>query len=212
METVARFLGIALLAYVTPGPDWFVVMGHAAVSRRRGVVAALGVLSGLVVHMTAAAIGVAALLLASAEAFTALKLIGAAYLIFLGAKALIRARRLSHAGLETPKNSEPPKPLRAVYRSSLLANVMNPKAALFFIAVLPQFVDSAAAVAPQVFFLGVLDIGLGLAWWAVFIVAITQVKHLLGMRRSRVVLDRVSGISLLGLGGVLTFTSRPQTV
>lgn len=206
--TLTGFAAVALLAYVTPGPDWFVVMRHAAAGRRHGVAAALGVQSGLVVHMTAAALGVAALVLASAEAFTVLKLAGAAYLVLLGVQALRHARR------PVPDEAEEHPPARAgtiaVYRSSLVANVLNPKAALFFVAILPQFVDGAAPVAPQALLLGAVDIALGLVWWAVFVRAILHVRRLLGARRSAVALDRVSGTALIGLGGALAVTTRAQ--
>lgn len=201
------FCGVALIAYVTPGPDWFVVMRHAASSRRAGVVAALGVQTGLVVHLTAAAVGVAAVLLSSAEAFTALKIAGAAYLVFLGAQALLRSRR-SIDRVE-PDGHEGAVGLLAVYREATVANVLNPKAALFFVAVLPQFVSPAHSVAVQVLVLGGVDIVLGLVWWAVFVVGIGRIGSVLGHRRSRVVVDRTAGVALIGLGGVLALADPP---
>lgn len=209
LHLVLAFLAVAALAYVTPGPDWFVVMRHAATSRRAGWVAAFGVQCGLVVHMTAAAVGVAALLLASAQAFTALKLAGAAYLVYLG----VRAIRDSFRGIEAGRAGAP-EVLDAVtiWRQSFTANVLNPKAALFFVAVLPQFLTSSAPVAAQVVVLGALDIALGLVWWSVFVVGIRGVRGLLGARRSRVVIDRVSGTALIGLGGVLALSGRNLAV
>lgn len=115
--TLAAFVGIAILAYVTPGPDWFVVLPRAAASRRAGFVAALGVQSGLVVHMAAAALGVAALLLASAQAFTILKLVGAAYLVYLGITALVRAVRRSSTGHDAVAREEQSPP-GTVYRQA----------------------------------------------------------------------------------------------
>lgn len=82
--TFAAFVAICMVAYVIPGPDWMVVLRQSAHNRRAGFVAALGVQSGLCVHMAAAAIGVSALVLSSATAFTVLKLVGAAYLVYLG--------------------------------------------------------------------------------------------------------------------------------
>ena len=206
---VAAFLGVALLAYVTPGPDWFVVARHAGTRRRSGYIAALGVQSGLVIHMTAAALGVAAVLLASAEAFTALKLIGAAYLIYLGVQSLVRVMR-HRDGPAAELSADSPTPLGTVYRQSMLANVLNPKAALFFVAVLPQFLDASSTLAPQVLLLGTLDILLGIAWWFLFVNGISRVKKVLGRTRSSVVLDGVSGVALLGLGGTLAFASPPR--
>ncbi len=89
---MVAFVAICLLAYVVPGPDWVVVLRRAARSGRAGALAALGVQCGLVVHLAAAVLGVSALVLSSATAFTVLKVVGAAYLIYLGVTALWRAR------------------------------------------------------------------------------------------------------------------------
>lgn len=210
LGTVAAFIAIAAIAYATPGPDWFVVMRHAATSRRAGLVAALGVQCGLLVHMTAAAVGVAALILASAQAFTVLKLVGAAYLVLLGARALRDSfRRLPEQSTDqvTSADTGESSPAR-VWRQSFTANVVNPKAALFFVAVLPQFVSGASAVAPQVVVLGLLDIALGAVWWLVFVVGVRAVQGVVGGTRSRVVIDRVAGSALIGLGGLLAFSGR----
>jgi threonine/homoserine/homoserine lactone efflux protein len=209
-STILSFLAVALLAYVTPGPDWFVVMRHASRERRSGYAAALGVQSGLVVHMTAAALGVAAILLASAEAFTVLKLVGAAYLVYLGVQSLVRAGRSSAAAGADP--AHPVAPAWAIYRQAFLANVLNPKAALFFVAVLPQFLDTSRSVAPQVFLLGGLDIVLGLVWWALFTNVVGRVKRALGRDRTSRIVDRVAGVALIGLGGALAFVHPPHAL
>lgn len=208
LGTLTAFLAVAAVAYVTPGPDWFVVMGHATTSRRAGWVAALGVQCGLLVHMTAAAVGVAAVILASAQAFTVLKLAGAAYLVFLGVRALRSS--FTHGEDGDGRDAPDEAPLRAgrVWRQSFTANVLNPKAALFFVAVLPQFLSPASSVPAQVVVLGLLDVALGLAWWAVFVVGVRRVRAVLGGRRSRVLVDRLSGTALIGLGGLLAVSGR----
>lgn len=208
-ETLVTFTAVAALAYVTPGPDWFVVMRHAATSRRSGLISAIGVQSGLLVHMVAAAIGVAAVLLSSALAFTVLKLVGAAYLIVLGVKAL----RDSFGSRDRTGRAEPHDEGTflagaPVWRQSFVANVLNPKAALFFVAVLPQFISSERPVAGQVVLLGTIDIAIGVIWWFAFVYGIRGVQHLLGEAKSWTVLDRVSGAALIGLGGLLAFSGR----
>ncbi|WP_205471986.1 LysE family translocator [Nocardioides sp. SYSU D00038] len=210
LGTLIAFLVVAAVAYVTPGPDWFVVMRHATTSRRQGWVAAAGVQCGLLVHMTAAAVGVAAVILASAQAFTVLKLVGAAYLVLLGVRALRDSWRRSSAPdrPDRPDRAEAEQPWGRVWRQSFTANVLNPKAALFFVAVLPQFVSGSLPVASQVVVLGLLDVALGLAWWAVFVVGVRGVRSVLGGARSRVVVDRVAGTALIGLGGVLALSDR----
>lgn len=201
------FLAVAALAYVTPGPDWFVVMRHATTSRRDGWLAALGVQCGLLLHLSAAAVGVAALLLASAQAFTVLKLAGAAYLVVLGFRALRDSFR-PVGRVDEPDDAAPVQPARHVVRQSFVANVLNPKAAIFFVAVLPQFVAPGSSVTGQVVVLGLLDVALGLVWWAFFVLGVRGVRGLLGARRSRLVVDRVAGAALLGLGGALAVSGR----
>ena len=201
---MAAFVGIAVLAYVTPGPDWFVVLPRAASGRRPGMLAALGVQSGLVVHMTAAVLGVAALLLASAEAFTVVKLAGAGYLIYLGVTSLVRAVRRAHTDRSADQEDETPPPAGfTVYRQAFLANVLNPKAALFFVAVLPQFLTPSRPVVPQVLLLGMIDIAIGLVWWTLFVVTVAHFTRLLSSHRGRIAVDGGSGVALSGLGVAL---------
>lgn len=213
LTTIGAFLLVATVAYVTPGPDWFVVMRHAARSRKHGYAAAVGVQTGLVVHISAAALGVAALLLSSAQAFTALKLAGALYLAYLGVRALLDARARARTDRTSPTHplqhpGEPEPGLVTVWRQAFVANVLSPKAALFFVAVLPQFLDPAGAVAAQVLLLGALDIALGLVWWVALVHGVRAASSVLGATRARVVVDRVAGAALIALAGVLAASPR----
>lgn len=169
--------------------------------------AALGVQSGLVVHLGAAAVGVAAVLLASAEAFLVLKLAGATYLVVLGVRALRDSFTPTARGHEETRTA---RGALAVWRQSFVANLLNPKAALFFVAVLPQFLSPDTPLAPQVVLLGVVDIALGLVWWALFVLGVRALRTLTDARRSRSIVDRVSGVALIGLGGLLVTTGRGE--
>lgn len=207
------FVVAASLAYVIPGPDWFVVLRHASRSRVSGVSAALGVQSGLIVHMTVAALGLSAILLTSAEVFTVVKLLGAAYLAFLGVQALRDAYRGWRAGepsAPTPSENSLSAGPKKVWAQAFTANVLNPKAALFFVAVLPQFVDPASSVTLQIMTLGAIDIAIGIAWWFLFVLATVRLRGVLRRRRVRVGLDTAAGVALCSLGGVLAATGRPQ--
>ena len=151
-STIALFLLAAIALAVVPGPAVaYIVTQSIDQGRRAGLVSALGVASGGLVHVAAATVGLSALIASSATAFTVVKLVGAAYLIAVGIR-----RILSGEGDE----SEPRAlraPLRRVYRQGVIVNVLNPKTALFFLAFLPQFVDpERGAVWPQVAVLGVL--------------------------------------------------------
>ena len=151
-STIALFLLAATALAVVPGPAVaYIVTQSIDQGRRAGLVSALGVASGGLVHVAAATVGLSALIASSATAFTVVKLVGAAYLIVVGIR-----RILSGEG-EEPEPRAVRAPLRRVYRQGVIVNVLNPKTALFFLAFLPQFVDpQRGAVWPQVAVLGVL--------------------------------------------------------
>jgi threonine/homoserine/homoserine lactone efflux protein len=141
-------LASAALA-VVPGPAvTYIVMHSVDKGRRAGLASAAGVASGGLVHVTAAVVGLSALIASSATAFTVVKLVGAAYLIVVGIRRILSRD-------ESEDVQAPPAPLRRIYRQGVIVNVFNPKTALFFLAFLPQFVDRGASVPPQVALLGI---------------------------------------------------------
>jgi threonine/homoserine/homoserine lactone efflux protein len=136
------FVVSALLLNVSPGPDTvYIVARSTQFGWQAGVVAALGIAAGIVVHVSAAALGISALLAASATAFTSVKLIGAAYLIYLGVRMLIGERHGRQSEMTVGK---PEVDLATIFRQGFITNVLNPKVALFFLAFLPQFIDAEA--------------------------------------------------------------------
>ena len=149
-STIALFLLAAAALAVVPGPAVaYIVTQTIDQGRRAGVVSALGVASGGLVHVAAATVGLSALIASSAMAFTVVKLVGAAYLIVVGMR-----RILAGDGAE-PESRPLHAPLRRIYRQGVIVNVLNPKTALFFLAFLPQFVDpDRGAIWPQVALLG----------------------------------------------------------
>src|SRR5437764_3298718 len=134
--------------------------------RRAAQITILGNLSGLVVHATALAVGLSALLVASATAYTAVKLAGAAYLVSLGLQALRQARRTRAANDRALPNVA--VKLGNPYRQGLLSTVLNPKPALFFVSFLPQFVDRNGSVTLQVMFLAAIHILVGFVWLTIY--------------------------------------------
>jgi threonine/homoserine/homoserine lactone efflux protein len=149
------FVLSGLLLNVTPGPDTLYIVGRSSTQGTRvGIVAALGIGTGALVHVCAAALGLSALLAASAAAFTIVKIIGAAYLVYMGI-SLIRSKS-STQSLPVSANSRRAS-MRGIFLQGFLTNVLNPKVALFFLAFLPQFVASGAASKPLAFLiLGVI--------------------------------------------------------
>ena len=147
------FMLSGFLLNITPGPDTLYIVGRGSTQGwRAGAVAALGIGAGTLVHICAAALGLSAILAASATAFTAVKIIGAAYLLYVGI-SLIRSAGAS----ESPPGAIAVRPasIRSIFVQGFLTNVLNPKVALFFLAFLPQFVASDAGSKPLAFlFLG----------------------------------------------------------
>jgi len=137
------FVLTGLLLNITPGPDIVYIVGRSArMGARGGVVAALGISAGALLHTAAAAVGISAILTTSALAFTALKWAGAAYLVYIGVQMLL-TREKGEAAIMTAARQETSR-LRTAFMQGLLTNVFNPKVALFFLAFLPQFIDADA--------------------------------------------------------------------
>lgn len=133
---LALFMLATLALNVTPGPDMlYVVASSAGQGRRAGVISALGIGTGTLVHISAAALGLSALLMSSAVAFDAVRFAGAAYLLYVGLRTITGRTAPLHAGQVRPA------PLGRVFRRGMITNVLNPKVALFFLAFIPQFVD-----------------------------------------------------------------------
>lgn len=206
-ELLLTFLGVCLLAYITPGPDWFVIMRFTALRRWTGFISALGVQAGLALHVIVASLGVTAVVLAGPAAFTVLKFAGAGYLIFLGGQSLVRAHRDGRKDTRQQRQEADETetgPLGVLWKS-FLANALNPQAAIFFVAVLPQFINPTESLLLQITVLGALDIGLGLLWWVAYIYGIALIRRFLGAQRSQRILNTVAGLALITLGIVLTF-------
>jgi threonine/homoserine/homoserine lactone efflux protein len=156
------FVLSGLLLNITPGPDTAYIVGRSVqIGWRGGAAAALGISAGCLVHVFAAAIGLSALLAASSVAFTAVKWIGAAYLLYTGIQ-MLRARAPS---LLPASAAQRVLSLRQVFWQGVLTNALNPKVALFFLAFLPQFVDAEAPSKALAFVaLGLIFIGTGTVW------------------------------------------------
>ena len=193
----AAALGIFALAALTlivvPGPDVLFVVSQAVErGRRAGLVSALGTATGTCVHVVAAAVGLSALLASSAAAFETVKLVGAAYLIFLGVQRLLKR-----------EPERPPRTAsRAVYRRAVLVAASNPKTALFFLAFLPQFVHVGhGPAALQIVVLGLLFVLIGLASDAAYaLVAGTAGARLRRAGAAAAVRRYLTGSMLVSLG------------
>ena len=157
----ALFVTTGILLNLTPGPDTLYILGRSvADGRRAGVASALGISVGSIFHTGAAALGLSAFLATSAWAFTFVKLAGAAYLIFLGVRALVERQH----ELSMPAHFKR-RGAGAAFRQGILTNILNPKVALFFLAFLPQFIDAAAPSKTLAFvLLGLTFVMTGTTW------------------------------------------------
>ena len=197
MPNFLLFLATSIAITMAPGPDNLQVLARGiSQGRAAGLVAALGFAAGITFHTTLAALGVAALLRSSPLAFEAIKLAGAAYLVWIGIKAL-RSQGLATA------HERAPQPLMTVFRQSVLGNLLNPKVTLFFVVFLPQFVKphGSQSVAVQMLELGVLFMLQTVVVFSLFGVCAGIIGGWLKRRpRVGVWLDRLAGATFIAIG------------
>lgn len=209
------FVAAAFLLAITPGPDSTLVFAqslrHGA---RGGVVASLGITLGCVVHVTAASVGLSAILAASSHAFNAIKWAGAAYLAFIGIRMIVATlRNASWRGGPEGDAGMQPAALRAssLFWTGFLTNVLNPKVAVFFVAFLPQFVRTDAAYAPLGFaLLGLIVIVIGSGWLlGIAFLAARSARALSGRAGLTLWLERALGAAFIALAAKLALAERP---
>ncbi len=210
------FLAAGLLLNLTPGPDVLYVVTHSLRSGvRAGIVAGLGINAGCFVHVFAAAVGVGALLAASAQAFTVLKWAGAAYLVYIGVRLLLARPAPGAAAIDGPAAqgapAAPPASLWQVFRGGFLTNVLNPKVAIFFLAFVPQFIAPDAAHPAWTFvLLGTLfnanSVLVNIAW----ALAAAWLARRAAVQRGMHWLDRAAGAMFIAFGARLALADPPS--
>ncbi|MFH9011057.1 LysE family translocator [Streptomyces sp. NPDC017943] len=205
------FLGVVLVAYVVPGPDFLVVVRSAAEDPSKGRAAALGAQAGLCVHMVAAAAGLSVVATRSPLVYDGIKLLGAAYLVYLGVRAVlaarraVRERRQGRSGYGEAFGVGQAGAIargrwRTAFTQGFLTNVLNPKAALFFLSILPQFVHGGGSVARQIFFLGFLDVLVGVGYWFALVVVASRLRALLARPAVRHRWELTTGWLFIAIG------------
>jgi threonine/homoserine/homoserine lactone efflux protein len=192
------FVVSGILLNLTPGQDTLYIVGRSvAQGRRAGILSVLGIVSGSVVHTLAAAFGLSAILATSAQAFFVVKIVGAAYLTYLGLRMLFERSRVSEGPTEFTADSD-----WAIYRAGFFTNLLNPKVALFFMAFLPQFVmPSAASKIVAFLFLGSVFIFNGTLWCLILVWSASSMSRRLRENPSAgSMLKRAAGAMFIGLG------------
>ncbi len=189
MTHLAAFIGISAVVICTPGPDTALIVRNSLFGgRANGLRTAAGIVTGIAIWTLAAGAGVAALVAASRPLFDALRLAGAAYLVWLGVSTLRRRHR-----------SEPVSPPGAGFRQGLLSNLGNPKIAVFFTSLLPQFAAGFAGFAA----LGALFCAMGAVWLTAYALTVARFHGLMQRPRVRRAFDLVTGVALVGFGARL---------
>jgi threonine/homoserine/homoserine lactone efflux protein len=202
---VVPFLAVSAILVITPGVDMALVTKNALLHGRAAAQAtALGINVGIFFWTIAAAAGLAAVIAASATAFTAIKLVGACYLVVIGVRALLASR---HAAASS-STARRPVSTAAAFRQGLTSNLLNPKIAVFFTSLLPQFVDAGHANVRDLLLLGGLFNVMGVVWLLTYAAIAARGRDVLRRPRVQRAFDRLSGIALIALGARIALERR----
>jgi threonine/homoserine/homoserine lactone efflux protein len=196
VERVLTFLGLTVVLLLTPGPNQALLTSRVlSGGRRAGWATVRGLSAGMALHIVAAVVGLSALLASSSQVFGWVKLAGGAYLIYLGVAALARSRR--------PAAGEPEREGEAGvsgFRDGLLSMALNPKAAVFFVAIVPQFVEPGPGASARVALLLCVYGLAALAFWVGLVLLVHRAQELMRRPFVRRVMERLTGGALVGLG------------
>ncbi|MFJ9413261.1 LysE family translocator [Streptomyces sp. NPDC101227] len=205
------FTGIAAGMVAMPGADFAVVVRNALASRRAGVATAFGVAGGLLVHTALAVAGLAAVLVAVPALFETVQLLGGAYLLYLGARALIAVARRPAADRQAagaqggaPGPHPTAGPGTAPYlRQGFFTNALNPKAPVLFLSLLPQFVPAGQPALPRTLLLAAIVVGMAAVWFPAVALLVDRLGAWLRRPRVSRALEATTGALLTALGGIL---------
>jgi RhtB (resistance to homoserine/threonine) family protein len=198
------FIGVAGILTVMPGADMALVTRNVlALGRRRAMLTIFGICAGCLIHATASALGVSAILATSATAYNVLKTIGAAYLVWMGVQS-IRAASSSAVG----PTSVPDRSTLGPFLQGFLTDVLNPKVAIFYLTFLPQFISPGEPVLRRSLFLAAVHIVMGLIWLTIYAWFIGKLGVVLTRPRVKAWLERITGGVLIAFGARLAWERR----
>jgi threonine/homoserine/homoserine lactone efflux protein len=201
VESFLAFLGISVLVIVTPGPDTAITVRNALVGgRHAGIFTALGVAIGQAVWALATSIGIVALLVASELLFLAIKYAGAGYLIFLGLQALYAAFKSGGPHPAAARGTPPGLSSFAALRQGMISDLGNPKMAVFFVSLLPQFVSGGVSDFAGLLALGLVFSAMTFGWLTFYSLVVARLGDVLRRPKLRRVVEAVTGAVLLALG------------
>ena len=202
------FAAPSLVLIMIPGPDQALITRSAlAGGRRAGLLTMVGGVLGLVVHVGAAVLGISAVMLASATAFTVLKGVGAVDLVWMGIATLRGARRTLREKPEESGAGDQGAPGGRYVRYGFLSNALNPKVALFFVTFLPQFLPPDGHVFPRAMVLSLVFAALYLLWFSLYVITVDRLGRVLRRPRVRARIEQVTGLLLIGFAVRLALQS-----
>lgn len=206
---IIAFTGVAALLTITPGADTLLVMRSVlARGPRAGMLTALGIASGCLLHATLSALGLSLILLRSAALYDAVKFLGAAYLVYLGVQSVRHAWRNQPATLLASSTSvAPAEPLRA-FGEGLLTNLFNPKVAIFYLAFLPQFISPGDAVLTKSLLLAFIHAVMGVGWLSLVSLCLGRLRAVLERPWVKRTIETTTGAILLLFGVRLALERR----
>ena len=208
MAEALAFLSVCAVVICTPGPDTALTVRNSIVGGRRGgVLTAAGIAAGQLVWTVAASVGIAGLLQASQPAFVVLKIVGAAYLAFLGVQSILSAVR-NRYGHEERQSRPTELGAWSAVRQGFISNLANPKMAVFFLSLLPQFVQGPSGSLTALVPLGSVFCLLTFGWLSIYAVVLDRVGPFLQRSRVRRGLDAVTGTVLVAFGVRLASQTR----
>ncbi|NDV25079.1 LysE family translocator [Desulfovibrio sp. JC010] len=192
------FIPVAAILTITPGSDTMLVVNNTLTrSTTDGLCTVAGINAGLLIHALASALGLSMILMNSAAAFEMVKMAGALYIIYLGIQSLRSSRKQE----ETEFSSEPcSKGISASIREGFLTNVLNPKVAVFYLALLPQFITPGESILRQSLLLMTIHFSMGIIWFSFVTLALGRVRHLVSGGKFKKRLEALSGVVFIGLG------------
>ncbi|MFY2156090.1 LysE family translocator [Cytobacillus firmus] len=198
MNDFFTFLILSLFVVMSPGIDTALITKRTiADGRTDGYKMGLGITAGSLVHTFAAAFGLSAILMQSAAAFEIIKYAGAVYLIYLGLSPFISMKKKKEAGIETEVESDIKK---SAFKQGLLSNVLNPKVAMFFLTFLPQFVKTGENASQQLIIMGIIYTLLSISWFFIYVFFINYMREWLMSPKVQRVMDKATGLVLIGFG------------
>jgi len=208
-SSLLTFIPVALLLTLIPGADTALVTRNALVLGMRGARwTILGICTGCLIHATASALGLSAILATSARAYETVKYVGAAYLVWIGVQGILRARDGGSAGPSTALGMTAGGRGGHPFTQGFLTNILNPKVALFYLTFLPQFIPAGAPVLRTSLMLAMIHNALGFAWLSIYARFVDRLRVALTRPVVKAWLERVTGGALVLLGARLAWSRR----